>query len=96
MTCLYNNPLTCVNRSALCCGALPLDNHFEICLQNGSVLCILSRASCLLAVKHFHVISCVVSTVVKSDVAGFVMDGLFERSGVLGCLTVVVMCDFLY
>ena len=68
----------CMNKSASCCGALPLDSLFEIHLQNGSVLCIWSRASCLLAVKGFSAISCVVSTVVKSDVADFVMDGVFE------------------
>ena len=88
--CLYNNPLTCINRSASCCGALPLDNHFEIHLQNGSILCIWSRASCLSAVKGFSVISCVVSTVVMSDVAGFVMDGVFES---LVSLVVWDCCD---
>ena len=75
---LYNNPLICVNRSASYCDALPLDNHFEIHLQNGSVLCNWSRALCLSTVKGFSAISCVVSTVVISDVAGFVMDGVFE------------------
>ena len=78
MMCLHNNSLMCVNKSASCCGALPLDNHFEIHLQNGSVLCILSRVSCLSAVRGFGVISLVVSTVVRSDVAGFVVNGVFE------------------
>ena len=80
----------CINRSASCCGALPLDNLFEIDLQNGSVLCIFSRASCLLAVKGFRVIACVVSTVVKSDVAGDVIDRMFEG---LICLVVWHCCD---
>ena len=78
VTCLYNNPLMCVNKSVSCCDALPFYNHFEICLQNGSILWIWSRASFLLAVKGFGVISWVVSTIVKSDVAGFVTDGVFE------------------
>ena len=78
MTCLHNNPVMCENKSASCCGTLPFDNHFEIHLQNGSVLCICSRASCLSAAKGFSVISGLVSTVVKSGVAGFVMEGAFE------------------
>ena len=35
--CLYSNPFMC--------GALPFNKHLEICLQNGSVLCIWSNAS---------------------------------------------------
>ena len=57
---------------------MPFDNCFEICVQNGSILCIWSRASCPSAVKGIIVISWVISTMVKSDVAGFMMDGVFE------------------
>ena len=94
MTCLYNNPLACVNKSASCWGALPLDNHFEICLQNGSILRICSRALSLLAVKGFSVTSGLVSNVVKSDVAGFMMGGVFE--GLMSLVfDIVVMFGFL-
>ena len=87
MKFLYNNPLTCVNKSASCCGALPFDNHFEIHLQNGSVPCIWSRALCLSAVKGFSVKSGLVSTVVKSDVAGSMLVGVFK-----GLMSMVVWC----
>ena len=71
MTCLYSSSFTCVNKSASCCDALPLDNHLEMHLQNGSVFCIWSKALHLSAVRSFNVISLVVSTVVKSGVEGF-------------------------
>ena len=78
MMCLYNNPLMCVNKSASCCDALPFDNCFEIHLQNGSILCICSRALCVSAVKILGVISGLDFTVFKSDVAGLVMEGVFK------------------
>ena len=68
LMCLCSSPLTCLNRLALCFGALPFDNCLEMHLQNGSVLCIWSRASCLSSVRGFSVISWVVFTVVKSGV----------------------------
>ena len=37
MTCLYNNPLMCVNKSASCFGALTFDNHLEMHLQKSGV-----------------------------------------------------------
>ena len=55
LTCLYNNPLMCVNKSASCLGAFSSDNHLEMHLQNGSVFCILSRALCWLAGRDFGV-----------------------------------------
>ena len=92
MTCLYSSPFMCVNKSALCCGALPFDNHLEMHLQNGSIFCILSRASCLSAVRGFVIIFCVVSTVVKSGVTVSLMGWVFE-----GSVSVVVWwwCDVL-
>ena len=55
MMCLYNNPFTWVKTSVSCCGALLFNKHLEICLQNGSVLCIWSNASNLSAVKGLGV-----------------------------------------
>ena len=37
--------------SVSCCGAFPLNNHLDMCLQNGSLFCIWSRASSLSAVR---------------------------------------------
>ena len=77
--CLYSSPFTCVNRLALCFGALPFNNHLEIHLQNGSVFCIWSRALCLSSVRGFSVTSWVVFTVVRSGVtvslSGWVLEG---------------------
>ena len=53
-------------------------------------------ASHLLAVKGFSVISWVVSTVVKLDEAGLVMDGVHEGPVSLGACDSVVMFDYLY
>ena len=93
MICLYNNPLTCVNKSASCYGALPFDNHLEMHLQNGSVLCIWSRASCLSAVRSFGAICWVVSTVVKSGATGLMVDWVLE-----GAVSAVVWhwCEVLF
>ena len=33
--------------SDLCCGSFPLNDHLDMCLQNGSVFCIWIRASYL-------------------------------------------------
>ena len=41
------------------CGAFPFDNHFETCLQNGSIFCICRSASNLSAVRDFGVVFCV-------------------------------------
>ena len=53
MTCLYSNPLMCRKRSVSCFGAFPLHRHLEICLQNGSILCICSRACSPSSVSEF-------------------------------------------
>ena len=37
-------------------GALPFNRHLDMCLQNGSVLCICSKASNLFAVSGFGVV----------------------------------------
>ena len=42
-------------KSVSCCGALPFNKHLEICLQNGSVLCIWNNASNLSAVRGLGV-----------------------------------------
>ena len=80
MTCFYSCPFICVNKSALCCGAFSFDSHLEMHSQNGSILCIWSRPSCLLAVSGFGAISWVVSAVVKSGVAGCLMGWVSEVS----------------
>ena len=60
-------------------GAFPLDNHFEICLQKGSVFCIWRRASNLSAVKNFGVGSSV-------DMAlGVILGGIAGVSGTEHC-----------
>ena len=53
--CVYSYPFTLVKTSVSCCSALPLNKHLEIHLQNGSVLCILSNASNLSAVRGLGV-----------------------------------------
>ena len=80
MTCLYSNPFMCVKKLALCFGALPFDNHLEMHLQNGSIFCIWSRASCLSAFRGVALISWVVSTVVMSSVTVFLMGWVSEGS----------------
>ena len=79
MMCLYSSPFTCVNRSALCFGALPFDNLLEMHLQNGSIFCIWHRASSLSSVKGFGVTSWMVFTVIRSGVTvsllGWVLEG---------------------
>ena len=53
--CLYNNPFTWVKISISYCGALPFNKCLEICLQNGSVLCIWSNASDMSTVRGLGV-----------------------------------------
>ena len=55
MMCLYSSPFTWVKISNSCYSALPFNNHLEICLQNGSVLCICSNVSNLSTVSSFGV-----------------------------------------
>ena len=57
MTCLYMNPLICRKRSASCFGAFLFDTCLEMHLQNGSVLCICSRACNQPAVSGFGMVS---------------------------------------
>ena len=54
--CLYRRPLTGVKVSTSWWGALPFSNLLEMCLQNGSVLCIWSKASRQSAVSGFGVV----------------------------------------
>ena len=58
----------CKKRSASCFGALLFDRCLEMCLQNGSVLCICSSAWNLSLVRGFGVASGVSVTLVKSGV----------------------------
>ena len=64
VTCLCSNPLMCRKRSASCFGAFPFNRHLEICLQNGSVLCICSRECSLSSVSGFSVATGVSLTVI--------------------------------
>ena len=59
---------------------MTFDNHLQMHSQNGSVLCIWSRASCLSAVRGFGVISWVVPTVVRSGVIVSLMCCILEGS----------------
>ena len=68
VTCLYSNPLTWRRRSASCFGDFAFHRHLEICLQNGSILCIFSRVCSLSPVSGFSVPSSVSLTVVISGV----------------------------
>ena len=56
VTCLYNSTLTWVKGSNSWWGALPFRNLLEIHLQNGSALCICSKASKQSAVSGFGVV----------------------------------------
>ena len=44
-----------VKVSNSCCAALPFNSRLDMCLQNGSVLCICSNASNLSVVSGFGV-----------------------------------------
>ena len=55
MMCLYSNPVMRVKTSVSCCDDLPFNKHLEICLENGSVLCIWSNASNLSVVRGLGV-----------------------------------------
>ena len=54
--CLYKSPLTWVKVANSWWGALPFSNLLEMHLQNGSVLCICSKASRCSAVNGFGVV----------------------------------------
>ena len=56
-----------MKRWFLCFGAFPFDSHFEIHLQNGSILCICRSASNLYADKDFGVMFCL--SVMSSAIA---------------------------
>ena len=66
VTCLYNNALMCRKRSASCFGAFPFDRCLEMHLENGSVLCIYSRAYNLSSVSSFGMVSGLSVTLVIS------------------------------
>ena len=87
MMFLYSSPFICVNKSASCCGALPFENCLDMHLQNRSIFCIWSRASCLFAVRSFGVISWVVSAVVRSCVTVSLMCWIFE-----GLVSMFTLC----
>ena len=81
MTCLYSSPFMWVKVSNSCCSALPFNNHLEICLQYGSVLCICSNTANLSAVSGFVV--GVVSWGICGEISG--CGGWIDsRRGVLG------------
>ena len=86
ISCLYSNPLMCIKRSASCFGAFP----FERCLENGSILCICSRACSLSSVSGFGVAPGVSVTVVTSDVTVLVL-GCWVRSSVMLCYVVLLL-----
>ena len=68
-----------VNNSVSCFGAFPLDNHFEIHLQKGSVFCIWRRASNLFTVKDFGVGSGV------DTMSSVILGGIVRVSGTEHC-----------
>ena len=68
-----------VKSSVSCLGAFPLNNHLEICLQNGSIFCIWRRASHLSAVRDLGVRSGVDMT------SGVTLGCVVEESGARHC-----------
>ena len=62
--CLYSNPLMCRQRSASCFNAFLFDRHLDMCLDNGSHLCICSRVCNLFLVSSLGVASGVSVTLV--------------------------------
>ena len=79
---LYSNPLMCRKISASYFGAFPFDRCLETCLQNGSVLCICSRACNLFSVSGFGMASGMSVTAVISGVTVSVL-GCGVRSFVM-------------
>ena len=63
-----------------CCSALPLNNHLDMSLQNGSVFCIWSRASSLSAVRVLGV------GLVTQEMSGVISSGTVGLWEVGSCL----------
>ena len=66
--------------SVLCCGAFPLNNHFNMHLQNGLVFCSWSRTSSLSAVRVLGV------GLVTEETSGVISGGTVELLAVGSCL----------
>ena len=66
--------------SVSCYGAFPLNNHLDMCLQNGSVFCIWIRASNLSAVRDLGV------GLVTGETSGVISSGTVELLAVGSCL----------
>ena len=63
----------CLNMSALCEGALPLNSHLELHLQKGSVLCINQSVSLQSSVRGGGAFTL---SVVDASLSGAVLIGL--------------------
>ena len=86
VTCLYSNPLMCKKTSASCLSAILFDRCLQMCLQNGSVLCICSRACNLSSVSSSGMTSGVSVTLVKSAVNVSVLYCGVSASVMLHCV----------
>ena len=91
VTCLYSNHLMWRKRQASYLKAFPFDRHFEMCLQEGSVLCLCSIVCNLSSVSSFGMVSGVSVIVVTSGVTVSVLGCGVRSSVMLHCAVLLLV-----